>query len=81
MRYKQLTATHRDMQFLEHRRWNREELSMVFGVPKWLLGVSADLNYATARSAERILWTGALAGLRARRTSQSATPHSTQAAQ
>ncbi len=58
--YKQMTTTHKDMQFLEQRRWNREELSMVFGVPKWFLGVSDDLNYATAKSAERILWTGAL---------------------
>lgn len=58
--YKQLQYNHRDMQFLEQRRWNREEIAMVYGVPKWFLGVSDDLNYATAQSAERILWTSTL---------------------
>ena len=58
--YKQLSISHRDMQFLEQRRWNREEIAMCFGVPKFFLGVTDDLNYATSKSAERILWSNTL---------------------
>lgn len=60
LKYDQLQVNHRDMQFLEQRRWNREEIAMVFGVPKFFLGVTDDLNYATAKSAERVLWTSTL---------------------
>ena len=60
LKYDQLQVNHRDMQFLEQRRWNREEIAMVFGVPKFFLGVTDDLNYATSKSAERVLWTSTL---------------------
>ncbi len=47
----------RDMEYLESRRWNRDEILSVFGVTKSSVGVTDDLNFATQLSQDRNLWT------------------------
>lgn len=47
----------RDMEYLESRRWNRDEVLSVFGVTKASVGVTDDLNFATQLSQDRNLWT------------------------
>ncbi len=46
----------RDMQFLEGRKFSREEIAMVLGVPKPELQLYEDVNYATSRSADLSFW-------------------------
>lgn len=47
----------RDMEYLESRKWNRDEILSVFGVTKAAVGVTDDLNFATQLSQDRNLWT------------------------
>lgn len=58
--YKQTGLTQKDMDFLEQRKWNRDEIMMVFKVPKGELGIYEDINYATAKTQDRIFWTKTL---------------------
>lgn len=60
MKAQVIGATHTTMGFGEQREWNREEVFAALGVPPWYAGVSQDMNYATAKSAERIMWEGTL---------------------
>ena len=45
-----------DMQFQEQRRWNREEVLAVMGVPKSVVAVTEDLNFAIQRSQDFNFW-------------------------
>lgn len=56
VKYTPHQVKHTDMAFLEQRKWSRSEVAVVLGIPEWFLGVTSDLNRATANSAERILW-------------------------
>jgi HK97 family phage portal protein len=51
---KNVLPTHTDMEFLEQRKWSREEIGAVWGVPQFLLGLTQDLKYATARESRRV---------------------------
>ncbi len=53
---KNLAPSNRDMQFLELRKFDREEVSMVFKVPKPELELYENINYATALSADLAFW-------------------------
>jgi len=46
----------KDMQFLEQRKFTREEVCMVYKVPKSEVTLYEDLNYATARSQDIGFW-------------------------
>lgn len=46
--FKPLTSTHKDMDFLEMRRFTRVEIASAFGVPLSKLGISEEVNRATA---------------------------------
>jgi len=56
LKYEASAETHRDMEFLEQRRYNREEILGIWRVPKSLFSITDDLNYATAREQKRIFW-------------------------
>ena len=58
--YKQTGLSQKDMDFLEQRKWNRDEIMMVFKVPKGELGIYEDLNFATSKTQDRIFWTKTL---------------------
>ena len=68
--YQPTASTHTEMAFGEQTKANTRRIAGVLGVPLWFLGESEDLSYATAKSAERILYTSGvipLADLLARR--------------
>jgi len=44
----------KDMEFVEGRKMNRDEILAIFGVPKILLGLENGYNRATAETAERM---------------------------
>ena len=58
--YKQTGLSQKDMDFLEQRRWNREEIMAAFKVPKGELGLYEDVNYATAKTQRKLFWENTL---------------------
>lgn len=56
LKYEMFSQTHQDMQFLDQRRWTREEILAVYKVPKFAVALYEDLNLATAKEAVRIFW-------------------------
>jgi hypothetical protein len=44
------------MEFLEQRKWNREEVLAVMGVPKSILSVDENLNYSIQLSQDKNFW-------------------------
>lgn len=46
--FKPLSTSHRDMEFLEMRKFTRTEIASTFGVPLSKLGISDEVNRATA---------------------------------
>lgn len=53
---KNIGASLKDMSFIELRKFAREEVAMVTGVPKAELQLYEDMNYATARTADLNYW-------------------------
>jgi HK97 family phage portal protein len=58
--YKQTGISQRDMEFLEGRKYNREEIMAVYKVPKSELGLYEQINFATAKTMDRVFWTKTL---------------------
>ena len=58
--YKQTGLSQKDMDFLEQRKWNREEIMAAFKVPKGELGLYEDVNYATAKTQRKLFWENTL---------------------
>ncbi len=51
------SLSHKDMDFIEQKRYTREEMLGVFRVPKALFNITEDLNYACIVEGERIYTT------------------------
>lgn len=60
LKYQPGAETHRDMEFLEQRKFNREEILGIWRVPKSIFSITDDLNYATAREQKRLFWENAI---------------------
>jgi HK97 family phage portal protein len=58
--YKQTGISQRDMEFLEGRKYNREEVMAVYKIPKSELGLYEQINFATAKTMDRVFWTKTL---------------------
>lgn len=56
LKYQQGALSQKDMEFLEQRRYNREEILGIWRVPKSMFSITDDLNYATAREQKKIFW-------------------------
>lgn len=52
--YKSISPTHTDMDFLEQRRFSRDEILAMFRVPKTALGIVEDVNRANAEATDFI---------------------------
>lgn len=52
MKFKPATLPPKDLDFIESRKMNRDEILSIFGVPKPILGVFEDVNRASAVAAE-----------------------------
>lgn len=55
-KYNRNPRTHSDMQYLEGRKWNRDETFAGFRTPKQLASIYEDLNYATAGTQLKQYW-------------------------
>jgi HK97 family phage portal protein len=58
--YKQTGLSQKDMDFLEQRKWNREEIMAAFKVPKPELGLYEDVTYATSKTQRKLFWENTL---------------------
>jgi HK97 family phage portal protein len=56
LRWHQLGSTHKDMQYQEGRKWNRQEVSAAWGVPLSELSVHEGLNNSLSLSADKSFW-------------------------
>lgn len=54
LKYTAITPTARDMQFTEGRKTMRDEILAIFRVPKVILGITEDVNYASAEASEYV---------------------------
>lgn len=50
-------TTHKDMEFVEQRRLNREDIMGIWRVPKSMFSITDDLNYATFQGQKKLFWT------------------------
>lgn len=58
LKYTQAGITHKDMEFLSLRKFNREELYQIYGMKKIIMSVTDDLNFATAKQERKEWWQG-----------------------
>jgi len=56
LKYKQITATQKDIDFLQGRELTREEICSMFGVPPAKIGVLRYANYANSREQDKTFW-------------------------
>jgi len=56
LKYKQITASQKDIDFLAGRELTREEICSMFGVPPAKIGVLRYANYANAREQDKTFW-------------------------
>ena len=51
---KDLTKVQRDIEFLEQRKYSRDEILAMFRVPKTIIGITEDVNYASAEASRMV---------------------------
>jgi HK97 family phage portal protein len=56
LKYQQFGLTLADMQFLEQKKWNKDQTLAAFGLNKIAVGDYEQINNATIREGRRILW-------------------------
>ncbi len=54
LKYQQLALNQKDMDFLEQRKFHRDEILSIFQVPKTIVAVSDDVNRANAETSEYV---------------------------
>ncbi len=55
-KYKQLVPSQKDMEFLNQKKWNRDEILSCFKVPKMELGIWDEANFSIAKIQAREFW-------------------------
>ena len=58
-KFKPLSLPPKDLDFIESKKMNRDEIMSLFGVPKPIMGIYEDVNLASAKTSEYIFakWT------------------------
>ena len=59
-KFQRVSMTPAEMDFIESRRFNREEIAGIFGIPLPLMGVSDSMTYSNFTSSQRIFWESTL---------------------
>jgi len=54
--YEETRVSQKELDFVESRRFTRDEVFAIFKVPKAIVGVTDDVNRATAQTAESIFY-------------------------
>lgn len=57
MEYMNVGVTHQDLDFLDSRKYTRDELLCITGVSSGVLGFDENLSYASLKSLKQLLWT------------------------
>ncbi len=60
LKFEQTSKSLVDMQFIEQKKMNREEILAVYGVPKFVVSLYEDINYATSVAAKKSFWENTL---------------------
>lgn len=55
LKFEQFARSHLDFSYMEQLGWNRDAILAAYRVNKWSVGISEELNYATAKEATRQL--------------------------
>lgn len=56
LKFQQAGLSHKDMEYLEQKRFCREEMLGIWRVPKALFNITDDLNYATFVGQMKVFW-------------------------
>lgn len=56
LKYQSIGMNHKDMMFLEQRKYHREEVLGFYGTPKSFFSITDDINYATAITQTKLFW-------------------------
>ena len=56
LKYKGITSTHQDMEFIQQRKITREEILAAYGVPPAIVGLFEYANYANSREQKKLFW-------------------------
>lgn len=56
LKYKAITISHRDMEFVTMRKMSREEIMAAWHVPPMIVGLLEYANYASAREQRKTFW-------------------------
>lgn len=56
LKYESFARSHTDFDFMGQLGWNRDSVLAAYRVNKWAVGISEELNYATAKEAKRQLY-------------------------
>lgn len=56
LKYESFARSHTDFDFMAQLGWNRDSVLAAYRVNKWAVGISEELNYATAKEAKRQLY-------------------------
>lgn len=60
LKFEQTSKSLVDMQFIDQKKLNREEILAVYGVPKFVVSLYEDINYATSVAAKKSFWENTL---------------------
>lgn len=65
-KFQSLAMNMRDLEFLEGRKMNREEILAMYKVPKFIVGLTEQINYAVSAAAKKIFYTDCIIPLLSR---------------
>lgn len=56
LKYQQIGLSQKDMEFIDLRKFNRDNILQIYGMKKAVISVTEDLNYATAKEERKEWW-------------------------
>ena len=56
LKYKPISLSQTDMQYIDLRKWTRDEILQILGMKKGVISVTEDLNYATFSGQKKEWW-------------------------
>lgn len=60
LKFRPISLSAKDMDFINMKKWTRDEICAVFGVPPSLVGVTESANYSNMESQKKMFWENTL---------------------